>query len=311
MFSLVFPGQGSQYIGMGKDFFENFKEAQLVFEEAEDVSQILIKKLCFEGPLEELTKTENLQVCITTVNIAIYTVFQNFLKEKEKTPLFVAGHSLGEYSALFASKTLCLKDVIFAVKKRGELMGKAGEKKPSAMYAIIGLPEKDLQEILNNVEGLVIISNYNSPSQLVISGEIPAVDKASELAKEKGAKKVVKLKVSAGFHSPLMKEAEKELASVLDNLEWHDPEIPFVSNVSAKPEKKADTIKELMKKQITSPVRWIDCVKTMSKQGTSTFIEIGPKKVLTNLIKQILDNTNFQLYNIDTLKDLKEVISKL
>ncbi len=306
MLALVFPGQGSQYLGMGKDFFENCKEAKELFERAEEISGISVKKLCFEGPLSELTKTENLQVCLTVVNLACYLAVKKFLKELGIQPAFVAGHSLGEYSALFAAGVLTLEEVLLAVKKRGELMGKAGGDKPSAMYAIIGFDEKELEKLVSSAKGLVVISNYNSPAQLVISGEVPAVDEVAALAKEKGARRVVKLKVSAGFHSPLMKEAEKELASLLEGFNWKDAVTPFVSNVSGTPEKEAIKIKELMKKQITSPVRWISCVKEMEKAGVKTFVELGPKKVLTGLIKQILPEKNISLYNVENLETLQK-----
>ncbi len=306
MLALVFPGQGSQYLGMGKDFFESFKEAKDLFDKAEEISGIPVKKLCFEGPLSELTKTENLQVCLTVVNLACYLAVKKLLEELGIQPAFVAGHSLGEYSALFAAGVLSLEEVLLAVKKRGELMGKAGGDKPSAMYAIIGFDQKELERLIASAQGLVVISNYNSPLQLVISGEVPAVDEVAALAKEKGARKVVKLKVSAGFHSPLMKEAEEELAKFLENFNWKNASTPFVSNVSAKPEKEALKIKELMKQQITSPVRWTSCVREMQKAGVKTFVEVGPKKVLIGLIKQIFPEGEAVLQNIENLETLEK-----
>lgn len=312
MWALVFPGQGSQFLGMGKDFYEEFSKVKEIFKRAEEITEIPITKLVFQGPMEELTLTENLQVCLTVVNISIYEGFrekvgENVLKEKVS---FVAGHSLGEFSALYASEVLSLEDTLLAVKKRGELMGKAGKNKPSGMYAIINFPQERLEEILRASQGSVIISNFNSPNQLVISGLEPKLSEvANEIKKEGG--KVIKLKVSAGFHSPLMQEAEEEFSAFLETLTFKTPKITFVSNVSGKGEVDAIEIKELMKKQITSPVRWIDVVEHIHTQGVSIFVEVGPKEVLKGLISQILKDLPFKCYsigNIETLEDtLKEI----
>ncbi len=312
MIALVFPGQGSQYIGMGKEFYENFESVKNIFDLSENLSQIPIKKLCFEGPLEELTQTQNLQVCLTVTNIACYLAFKEFFKNKNIKPLFVAGHSLGEYSALYASEVLSLKDLLIAVKERGKLMDEEGKKSSSAMYAIIGMPLNDLENLVKKASGIVVISNYNSPKQLVISGEIPAVDEVAQEAKEKGAR-VVKLKVSAGFHSPLMKKAQEKFSHVLEKLTWNESKIPFVSNVTGKAEISANIIKNLMKEQITSSVRWIDCVHYMYNNGVKIFIELGPKKVLSGLIKQILEEKDFKCFNVEnmeTLKFISEVLPK-
>ena len=311
MIAFVFPGQGSQYIGMGKEFYENFSEVKTLFNKAEELTQIPVRKLCFEGPLCDLTITRNLQVCLTVVSIACYLVLRNKFKEKNIYPSFVAGHSLGEYSALFSAEVLSFEDTLKAVKERARLMDEAGKKSNSTMYAIIGFPLDKLKKIIKNSSGLVIISNYNSPKQLVISGEIPAVDKVAEEAKNQGAKKVMKLKVSAGFHSPLMKEAEEELKNVLNKLSWKPPKIPFVSNVSGKAETSVEEIKNLMKKQITSSVKWIDCVNFMYNKGVKIFIEIGPKKVLSGLISQILEDKEFKCYNVENLQTLNLVCQAL
>jgi len=304
MVVFMFPGQGSQYIGMGKELFENYEEVKDLFFKAEEVTGIPVKRLCFEGPMQELTRTENLQVCLTVVNIASYLGLK---KEcPDLIPKFVAGHSLGEYSALFAGGVLSLEDTLKAVKERGRLMESAGGETPSGMYAIIGMPQEELESLVKSAKGLVIISNYNSPKQLVISGESPAVDEVAEKAKEKKAR-VVKLKVSAAFHSPLMKEAQEKFAKFLDNLNWNDSEIPFVSNVTAQAHTKAEEIKELMKKQITSSVRWIECVEFMYKSGAKTFVELGPKKVLFGLCSQILEGREFECYNIENPEGIKNL----
>ncbi len=311
MIALVFPGQGSQYIGMGKEFFDSFDFVKEIFEKGEKITELPLKKLCFEGPFEELTETLNLQTCITITNIACYEVLSSELKKKGITPSFVAGHSLGEYSALYAGGVLSLEDVLIAVKERGKLMDEEGKKSNSAMYAVIGFPLSELEKIVKEAKDTVVISNYNSPKQFVISGKTPAVDEIAEKVKDAGAKRVVKLKVSAGFHSPLMKNAEAKFSQVLDSLSWNDPQIPFVSNVTGKEENSATIIKELMKKQITSSVRWIDCVEYMYNKGVKLFVEAGPKKVLSGLISQILEEKDFQCYNIENFETLKKFLKSL
>ncbi len=311
MLALVFPGQGSQYLGMGKEFYERGEKFRKLFEEAEAITGLPVRKLSFEGPLEELTKTENLQVCLTVVNICAFEYLKELLADSFKERVhFTAGHSLGEFSALYASSVLSFEDTLLAVKKRGEVMGKAGGERPSGMYAIINFPEAELKEIIKAASGLVLISNYNSPKQLVISGEEEAIKEIAEKTKERGAK-VVRLKVSAGFHSPLMESAEKEFAEFLDTLEFRDAEIPFVSNVSAKEEREGKRIKELIKKQMTSPVRWIEVVEYIYSQGVNTFIELGPKQVLKGLISQILEGRPFRCYSGENPESIERALKEI
>lgn len=311
MIALVFPGQGSQYLGMGKEFYEYSEKARRIFALSEEITGIPVRKLSFEGPLEELTLTENLQVAITTVNLASFEVLKETVGEGfQNLVSFTAGHSLGEFSALYASGVLSLEDTLLVVKKRGELMGKASTEKPSGMYAIINLDRSILEELLTQAEGLVIISNYNSPRQLVISGEEPALSQVAERAKSLGAK-AVKLRVSAGFHSPLMAEAEREFAKFLEGVEFRDPVIPFVSSVSAQAEREGAKIKELIMRQITSPVRWIEAVEFIYSQGVRDFVEVGPKQVLKGLISQTLEGQLYRCYNLETLSDLEVLKSEI
>ena len=305
MIAFVFPGQGSQYIGMGKDLFENYEEVRAIFEESEKITGVSVKALSFEGPLEELTKTENLQVCITTVNIACFEVIKNQFREILSKLGLLAGHSLGEFSALYAAGVLSLEDTLLAVKERGRVMGEVGSSKPSGMYAVINLPLEKLEELVKSVPGVVVISNYNSPNQFVISGEEPYLTEVAEKAKSLSSK-VIKLKVSAGFHSPLMERAQKVFTEFLKTLHWSDPKIPFVSAVSGKEETSATSIFELMTKQIVSPVKWISAVEYMYEKGVRIFVEVGPKKVLCGLISQILKDKEHRVYNVEDRVTLEQ-----
>ncbi len=305
MIAFVFPGQGSQYIGMGKDLFENYEEVRAIFEESEKITGISVKTLSFEGPLAELTKTENLQVCITTVNIACFEVIKNQFREILSKLRFLAGHSLGEFSALYAAGVLSLEDTLLAVRERGRVMGEVGSSKPSGMYAVINLPLEKLEELVKSVPGVVVISNFNSPNQFVISGEEPYLTEVAEKAKSLSSK-VIKLKVSAGFHSPLMERAQKVFTEFLKTLHWSDPKIPFVSAVSGKEETSATSIFELMTKQIVSPVKWISAVEYMYEKGVRIFVEVGPKKVLCGLISQILKDKEHRVYNVEDRVTLEQ-----
>ncbi len=305
MIAFVFPGQGSQYIGMGKDFYESYDEVKTIFEQAEKITGIPVKALSFEGPMEELTNTENLQVCITTVNIACFEVIKNQFGEILSRLRFLAGHSLGEFSALYAAGVLSLKDTLLAVKERGRIMGEVGSSKPSGMYAVINLPLEKLEELVKSAPGLVVISNYNSPNQLVISGEEPYLTEVAEKAKALSAK-VVKLKVSAGFHSPLMEKAQKIFSEFLKTLPWSEPKVPFVSAVSGKEESSAKSIFELISEQIVSPVKWISAVEYMYDKGVRIFVEVGPKKVLCGLISQILKDKEHKVYNVEDRGTLEQ-----
>ncbi len=285
MLVFLFPGQGSQYVGMGKRALEASKRAQEVFHCAEEVTGLPLTQLCLEGPLSELTRTYYLQPALTAVNLAIYEA----LKEKGIVPEIVAGHSLGEYSALYAAGVVSLEDVFRLVLKRGELMEQAAEKSPGAMYAIIGLSHTILEEIvkLASEKGVAALANHNSPEQIVITGEEEPTELAARIAKERGAR-VVRLKVSGAYHSPLMREAAREFSSFLEFVSFNTPKKTIFFNVSASSANQPDEIKDLIAKQIESPVRWVEEIENIYQTGGRIFLEVGPKNVLTNLAKKIL-----------------------
>lgn len=302
----IFPGQGSQVVGMGRDLYAHIPAAREVFEEAEDVLDINVARLCFEGPEQELTATENTQPALVTVCTAVLRAL-HALKPADHTsmPQAVAGHSLGEYTALIASGALDLATGIRLVRRRGELMAAANEGK---MAAIIGLTEPKLDQICQNVSDEtgepVVIANYNAPGQLVISGATNAVDLACSEAKAQGAKRALPLKVSAAFHSPLMTEAARGMAEAVQQAHISDVEHGVViSNVTASPIKHAHDIRQELVDQIMSPVRWIESVTGMVSEGISTFIEIGPGSVLTGLIKRIAPGV--RLVNLSSADDVK------
>lgn len=280
--AVVFPGQGSQYLGMGKDFFDAYPVVRDVFARASEKLGIDMAKLCFDSSEEELTLTENTQPSILTVSYAIYEVI------KDRLPLvsFFAGHSLGEYTACVAAGILPFEDAVFAVRNRGRFMQEATPVGTGAMAAIIGLPADVIEEVCNGIDGVVQPANYNSPEQIVIAGEKAAVEKAAELLKEKGAKRVVMLKVSAPFHCQLMRPAAEKLANILKGMSFNDAKVPVVSNVTAQEVTEGEKERQLLIEQVTAPVRWYQSVIYMKENGVDTFIEVGPSRVLSGLIKK-------------------------
>ncbi|MCL5036985.1 MAG: ACP S-malonyltransferase [Chloroflexi bacterium] len=280
--AFMFPGQGAQFVGMGKDLAETFPEAMNVFDTADRVMGESLKKICWEGPEDTLRQTVYTQPAIVTHSLAGYKI----LEKMGLTPSVVAGHSIGEYSALFAAGVLSLEDTMMLVRERGKLMQEAGDRWPGTMSAIIGLPYEEVENICNAVDGVVVIANLNSDSQVVISGEVKAVEAANELAKEKKAKRVMPLTVSAAFHSPLMEEAAELFSEFIDKAVFSDARIPVVMNVTGEYETSAGRIKDLMKKQIRSRVRWLDIMKSMKDGGVKLYCEVGPGKVLSGLVKR-------------------------
>ncbi|MCX7724252.1 MAG: ACP S-malonyltransferase [Thermodesulfovibrio sp.] len=303
MIAFVFPGQGSQYVGMGKSLYERQKE---VFEKANNVLNFEIAKLCFEGPENELNKTENTQPAILTVSYALLKE----IKSLEIKPSFLAGHSLGEYTACLAGEVFSFEDALRIVRKRGQLMQSAQPEGKGSMAAVIGLDEETLKSICESIDGFYVdLANLNCPGQIVISGEAQGVAKASEIAKQKGAKKVVPLQVSIPSHCKLMKDAAEKFSEFLKDFKFNDSKIPIVNNVDASERINAQEIMDALIRQLYSPVRWHDCVKYMISKGVNTFIEIGPGRILSGLIKRI--NGNVKTFNVENLEDLEKLREEL
>ena len=271
---------------MGKDLADAFPAARQTFEEADQVLGASLSRIMWEGPEEELTRTHNAQPAILVHSIAVHRVLADRLPAIE----FAAGHSLGEFSAYVAAGAMSFADAVRTVRRRGELMFNAGQERPGTMAAVLGMEDADLERVCLEASargGEVVPANYNAPGQLVISGDVPSVQIAMALAKENGAKKAVQLNVSGAFHSPLMMQAEAGLRVQLDDVAMHVPKFPVVSNVTAQPVRDIVDARRLLIEQLTSPVRWTACVRTMIDQGVTELIELGPGSVLTGLMKRI------------------------
>lgn len=306
--AFIFPGQGSQVVGMGKELAVQHPETMEYFVKADKTLKDALSHLIFEGPQEELTKTVNAQPALLATSIA----FLDFFQKSGVKADFVAGHSLGEYTALVAAGVLTFEEGVYAVRKRGEFMEKAVPNGEGTMAAVLGLDRKSLTEVTTSIEDsgyTVSLANLNSPGQIVISGSRKGVELAGEKAKEAGAKRVIPLEVSGPFHSSLMKAASAELKNVLDSLNMKDAEIPVIANVSAEPMKHASEIKEKLIEQLYSPVLWEDSVQKMIDLGVDTFIEIGPGKVLSGLIKKI--NRSVKTYSVSDEASCQVVIEAL
>jgi [acyl-carrier-protein] S-malonyltransferase len=304
--AFVFPGQGSQYVGMGKDLWENFDEVKALYEEASAALGYDVKALSFEGPREELDKTYRTQPCLVAASIAAHRV----LTLKGVVPDVVAGHSLGEYSALVAAGVMSPKDAVKLTEKRGEFMQEAVKEGEGLMAAIIGLGRNEVDEICLSVEsGYVSPANYNCPGQIVIGGEKKAVEDAMKLAKEAGAKRALPLAVSAPSHCTLMLGASKRLGELLNTIELRDPAVPVVNNADAMFLINAEKIKVSLVKQLNSPLLWEDSIRNMVNKGVDTFIEAGPGKVLSGLIKRI--EPAARIFNVEDMASLKKTLELL
>lgn len=303
--AFVFPGQGSQSVGMGKDLYESSASAREVFDRADVVLGKNISTMCFEGPEEDLKQTINTQPAILTTSIAALEAF----KEKcDIKPDYVAGHSLGEYSALYSAWVLDLDDVLKLVQKRAELMNAAAT---GSMAAIIGMPQEQVEECVKNAqsEGIVSVANYNSPAQIVITGETRAIEKACELLKEAGAKRIIPLAVSGAFHSALMKNAAEEFKNYVEKFEVNDANCTVITNADAKETTLGNEFKQKMPEQIYSSVYWTQTINKMVENGVDTIIEIGPGKVLAGLVKKI--NPAVKTLNIYDIESLNSTIEAL
>jgi len=298
----VFPGQGAQYPGMGKDLYNNYDAAKEVFEQANRALGFNIAKICFEGPVEELTKTENCQPAILTVSIAAFKAFR--IQNKKFEPRVMLGLSLGEYSALVASGALAFGDAVRLVRSRGRFMEEAARQFPGRMLSVIGLPFEAVEEI--SKEAGCEIANLNCPGQVVLSGSVESIDKAAAISKQKGAARAMVLNVSGAFHSSLMSQAGQRLREEIAKVSFFEPEIPVVSNVNATPEAKPEDIKENLIDQVSCPTRWEESVRYVASKKINTFLEIGPGKVLKGLIKRI--DPSFLMHNIENSEDIKSLL---
>ncbi len=284
-----FPGQGSQFVGMGKDLAETFSEAAAIFRQADDILGTSLSRLCFEGPEDVLTDTVNAQPAIFVHSAAVLAVLR--AQGGEIPPLFVAGHSLGEYSALYAAGAFTFENALRLVRERGRLMKLAGERHPGGMAALLGLELDTVADICHRAGKEtgqpVQVANDNCPGQVVISGAIPALERAMALAQEAGARKVVRLAVSIAAHSPLMAVVQEEFAQAVETTPMTPPRVPVIMNATAQPTTDVTEIRQRLVAQLTSPVRWTDTVRYMADHGVDTLVEIGPKDVLTKLAKRI------------------------
>ena len=282
MKAYVFPGQGAQYIGMGKDLYDKSTQAKELFERANSILGFRITDIMFAGTDEDLKQTK-----VTQPAIFLHSTILASVLGKSFKPDMVAGHSLGEFSALVANKTLSFEDGLVLVLKRAQAMQKACEKTPSTMAAILGLDDKIVEEICSSIKEVVVPANYNSPGQIVISGSMEGIDKAIEILKEKGAKRALKLAVGGAFHSPLMEPARVELEEAIRNTIFNKPVCPVYQNVNANPFTDPDSIKSNLVLQLTSPVRWAQSVYNMIAAGATSFVEVGPGCVLQGLIRKV------------------------
>ncbi|MFC1906354.1 ACP S-malonyltransferase [Chloroflexota bacterium] len=302
----VFPGQGAQAVGMGRDLYDNFDSAKAVFEQADEVLGVSLSRLCFEGPEYELRQTINTQPAVVAVSYACLKATHNMSGSNSiPPPSFVAGHSLGEYTALAVAGVLDFATTVYLSRERGRLMHEAGLRKPGGMVAVIGLDEISLAEVCGETD--THIANINCPGQLVISGAQENLARATDLAKARGAHRTIPLQVSGAFHSPLMQPAADGIFKIIANLSFHKPLIPIIANTTAQPITTAEQVKVELLNQLCNGIQWQRSVEYMINEGVSTFIEIGPGRVLSGLIRRI--NKDVKTLNIGDAEAIKNIIS--
>ena len=304
----IFPGQGSQAVGMGKDLFDNFAVSRAVFEEADDALGFELSEMCFNGTAEDLALTANTQPAILTTSIAAFRAMES---ENFPLPDFVAGHSLGEYSALVVANAMSFSDAVKTVRKRGTYMQEAIPVGIGAMAAILGLPLETIEIACEEAaEGEVCSpANINSPSQIVIAGNVEAIDRAIELLKERGAKRAIKLNVSAPFHCDLMFPAQEKLADDLAEIKFNDLRFPVIENITADTNKDGTRARDSLIRQVTSPVRWAQSIETLLAEEVETFIEVGAGKILSGLVRQI--NRDVRCLNVENAESLRNTLQLL
>ena len=305
--AFLFPGQGSQYPGMGKDLADKFPIARQVFEEADEALSFSISRLCFEGPEEALQLTENTQPAIVTVSVAALRALQ---EQGLPVPTFVAGHSLGEYSALVAASAISLADAVRTVRARGRYMQEAVPVGTGAMVAVLGGDRNAIEDACREASGgqVCSVANINSPNQVVIAGDVAAVDRVMDLLKDI-AKRVIKLNVSAPFHCALMKPAQERLSYELDQLAFSKAKVPVVTNVDASMMSEPGELRDALFRQVSAPVRWLQSIELLLQQGVNTFVEVGPGKVLSGLMRQI--NREANCLNVEDSASLEAARAKL
>ncbi len=296
MKAYIFPGQGAQFSGMGKDLFENSKTAHELFNNANEILDFKISDVMFNGSAEDLKQTS-----VTQPAIFLHSVILAISKENEISPSMVAGHSLGEFSALVVNKSISFEDGLKLVSIRANAMQKACENNPGTMAAVLGLEDRIVENVCSEVKGTVVAANYNCPGQLVISGELNAIELACAKLKEIGARRALVLPVGGAFHSPLMEEAKRELENAINETVFSDPICPIYQNVSGLPYSSEIEIKENLISQLTSPVKWTHSINQMIEDGAEEFIEVGPGRVLQGLVRKINGNINSSSLNLENV----------
>lgn len=308
--AILFPGQGSQFVGMGKEFIETDPEAGKLIDLAGRISGFPLRRLCLEGPMEDLTRVLHLQPAMTVTNMICWQALKKAVPDLR--PFFFAGHSLGEYSALFAAEVLGAEDCLALVTRRGELMEREGDANPGGMRAVLGMTADEIDTLLGNYAGggVVVVANHNSGKQVVVSGDMHGLDRFGVLCEQQGAK-VIPLNVSVANHSPLVAGAVDDFASYMADIRFRKPSASVLFNVTANEEADPEVIRDIMARQIASRVRWFESVNRMLDQGVELFIEVGPKKVLTGLLRKIVPRGAAACMQFDTPADLEKVVAEL